>query len=48
MSSTEPGHTNDEHTTMDGNPDRRFKEVRLLPSLFLDFRPLLRIVVNGH
>jgi hypothetical protein len=27
MSSTEPGHTNDEHTTMDGNPDRRFKEV---------------------
>jgi hypothetical protein len=33
MSSTEPGHTNDEHTTMDGNPDRRFKEVSLLPSL---------------
>jgi hypothetical protein len=33
MSSTEPGHTNDEHTTMDGNPDRRFKEVRSPPSL---------------
>jgi len=34
MSSTEPGHTNDEHTTMDGNPDRRFKEVCLLPLFF--------------
>jgi hypothetical protein len=39
MSSTEPGHTNDEHTTMDGNPDRRFKEVRPLPPPFL--RPFL-------
>ena len=33
MSSTEPGHTNDQHTTMDGNPDRRFKEVRALSFL---------------
>lgn len=26
MSSTEPGHSSDSHTRLDGQPDQRFKE----------------------